>query len=422
MTDNIINKIEMEPQLLIQQQKEQPKLKQPQTQLEGINSIYNELGTLIRSKSTNDVRSLSSISSSSSNATSQSLSCTYEMQIEKQRLKERTHSLAAQLDEKKSLLKSYHKEFNTINAQYLRRKQQNVTTSSRIEDLKQDILFLKTKHEDEIAHSIEIEQSKIGVETELHDLSQKLFEEANALVLEEKKEKLILQQGHDQVKLELESINTELNMVQGELQTLREAIANQPEETTRTKSTHDDYTLRAKLDIAALHGIPQPLQINRETQRDTLLLQEFDTFIKSLKLTSFTRLNSLPFMKHCIRSDIAPCLKRMYTGICRYKEEFTFNQKQTKTSNMETLITVKRAITIVIMLLYLWERNERRNGNCRDRISSVISFYSWLRQLKVQDNKMDLNEAYEEFTRLRLQMLLSRMGALSCLLNHLQND
>ncbi|CAO0795786.1 unnamed protein product [Mucor circinelloides] len=474
MTDNLNDKGELESQ---------PELQEPQqthTQQEGINHLYNELGTLIKSNSTNDVSSLSSISSSSSNTTSQSMSCACkhwlvsmetkqcslcdaiappldQLQTEKQKLKQRIQSLKLQLDEQRSLLNSYQRDFDTLSAQYAQRKQQSDITKAKIESLQQDIHFLKTKHKDEIAHTLEIEQSKKGVEIELHDLSQKLFEEANALVLAEQKEKLILQQQHDQVKSQLENTQTELAAVQAELQTLREAMANQPQETTTAKTTHENYTLRAQLDMATLLAVPQPVEINPNIQKDGLLLQELDTFIKSLETTSMAKVNSLPFMKYCLKSDIEPCLKfgkattkRLLDAIlsktCLIEEcpqefiDMKKNQPPIKSKPKSRLWGFSSPAQVESTLPVLGcstcgkelEEGEDQmwrfrtsyfdewaliDGYCRDRINSVISFYTWLRRLKIQENKTELDEAYEELTRLQLQMLLSRMGALPCFLS-----
>ncbi|CAO3636660.1 unnamed protein product [Mucor fragilis] len=469
MTDNTRNTTELASQ---------PQLQEPQqthTQQEGINNLYNELGTLAKSNSTNDVSSLSSISSSSSNTTSQSMSCACkywlvsmetkycslcdaivppldQLQAEKHKLKQRIQSLNSQLDDQRSLLNSYKKDYDTLSAQYTQKRQQSDTTKASIESLQQDIHFLKTKHKDEIAHTLEIEQSKKGVEIELHDLSQKLFEEANALVLAEKKEKQILQQEHDQVKLQLENTQTELAAVQAELQTLREAMASQPQETTTAKTTHENYTLRAQLDMATLLGVPQPVEINPNIQRDGLLLHEFDAFIQSLEITSMAKVNSLPFMKYVIKSDIEPCLKfgkattkrlleAMLSKTCLIEEcpqEFIDMKKQQPPikakpksrlwgfssspmqQNESTALPILGCSTCGKELEegedQMWRFRTSYfdewaliDGYCRDRINSVVSFYTWLRRLKTQQtNKVELDEAYEEFTRLQLQMLLSR--------------
>lgn len=468
MTD-IADKAEPEPQPQLQE----PQPQQLQLQQEGINNIYSELGTLIKNNSINDISSLSSLSSSSTNSSTQSASCTCKhwlvstdtkycnlcddivplldgIQTEKHRLKERIQSLETQLDERQSLLKSYTKDFNTLDAQYIQRQQQSDTTTFKIESLRQDINFLKTKHMDEIAHTIEIEQSKKGVEIELHDLSQKLFEEANTLVLAEKKKKMILQLEHDQVKLQLENSQTELTAVQAELHTLREAMTNYPQEATTAKTTHENYMLRAQLDMATLLDVPQPVEINPNIQNDDLLLQEFGSFIKSLELTSISKLNSLPFMKYCLKSDIEPCLKfgkattkRLLDAIisktCLIQEcpqEFIDTKKKLppiKTKQKSRLwgfsSSSSPSIESTIPLLSCYtcgkelEEGEDQmwrfrtsyfdewaliDGYCRDRINSVIDFYTWLRRLKLNKKKMEVNEVYEEYTRLQLQMLLSR--------------
>jgi hypothetical protein len=487
----------------------------PEEQQKGIDSLYNPLETMIdvtsiKSNNTSDMKrsistlsiassiSNSSISSSSGSSNSSSTttrnkhnshntitsfisnndtSCTCnhflisldskhcsicdqlipqldQLEQEKSKLKEHVYSLQSQIEDKQSYHHMYIKDASLLQATYAKRQQRLHTTSQQIESLQEDIAIVQLKHKDEIAHASAIEQSKKGVETELHDLTQKLFEEANAMVLAEKQQKLQLQQQHDHVKFLLDQSETELSAVQAQLQTLRTAMAVQQQSTTTTNcnTTHENYILRAQLDMSSLLKHSQPIMI-QTVYRDDLLLDEFQQFIVSLPTVPLTKLASLPFMKLCLKSDIEPCLRFGPSPKITCKK--MIDAILAKTCFVETCPAgyLEKVKAMPVMPLKvktrLWDRfsaipnNDRlscqacgRISNddddeqetldwrfrisyfdewslidryCHDRIVSVIDFYTFVRQLRIGTFKeLDLQEVFAECSRLRLQMLLSR--------------
>lgn len=380
-------------------------------------------------------------------------------------LKDSTQYLKSQIEESDSVYNSYVRQYKTLSSQFEKRKDQLTTTTQQIESLKQDIEIVKTKHKDEIAHSIAIEQSKLGVETELHDLSKKLFEEANQMVNQEKEKKLKIQADHDHVKHQLEEAETELNQVETELKALRNRMADVQQEQQEPKSTHENFMLRAQLDMATMLHQRQPVEIQPTANGDDLLMQEFTQAMHALKSTSFSKVTSLAFMKHLMKVEIEPCLrlgprinyKKLLDPIlqktclfepCPYwfvKNEMTLQQQQpiapvkksslwdrlTSSSNNSSAEDLNDALRCYAChkLLDIDPETEEKQENiykfkttyfeewnlidsfCKDRIQSVIDFFNFLRRLKIMnDYELTLNQKllYEEYSRLQLQMLLSR--------------
>lgn len=381
-----------------------------------------------------------------------------QLQLEKSKLKELIYTLQSQIEDKQSFHHKSTKDVLLLQKTFATRQQQLKTTLEQIQSLQEDIAIVQLKHKDEIAHASAIDLSKKGVENELHDLTQKLFEEANAMVLAEKQQKLQLQQEHDHIKLLLDRSKTELSATQAQLQTLRTAMAVQQQNTTTTNSntTHENYILRAQLDMSSLLKHPQPIMI-QTAYRDELLLDEFQQFITSLPTVPLTKLASLPFMKLCLKSDIEPCLRFGPNPKITCKK--MIDSILAKTCFVETcpsgyLEKVKAmAVMPVKVKTRLWDRfststesipNDGRlscqacgrisnedddeqetlgwrfrisyfdewsliDKYCHDRIVSAIEFYTFIRELRVGTFKhMELHEIFAECSRLRLQTLLSR--------------
>lgn len=376
--------------------------------------------------------------------------------------KEKITSMKAQLDEKHSVLNYYKKEANTLNIQFTRRQSQILNMTNKIQSLHQDIEVVQLKHVDEIAHIKAIEHSKKLVENEMHDLTQKLFEEANSLVLKEKEEKLAIQTKHDKVKDDFESAESELKKVQSELQELRKDIAAKDQESQQLQpqsslstfiSTHENYLLRAQLDMASLQmDLTQPIEINpdyHEQVLDNLVMEEFKQFCIDIRVTGLSKLSTLSFMKSCIKSDIEPCLR--FGPSPKMSSKKIMDAILVKTCLIEPCppgfaeerINAAPKTEPPKPKIRLWERfsastpTEMSNccqacgrvleGNCwrfrisyfdewaladrycYERISSVIEFYSFLRKLKVKGyEEIGIFPAYQECTRLQLQMFLSR--------------
>lgn len=464
-----------------------------------IDNLYNQLeATMLKVKTNNQLkRSMSSLSSnstisssgSSNNSiinedldhiysTNRSCSCQYwlvssdsehcglcdqAIPIVKQQhedkilLKEQSLILDNQLAEKQALYKLYVTDIETLKQQHDKRQELLTNMTNKIESLCEDIEIVQLKHKDEIAHTIAIEQSKKLVEIELHDLTQKLFEEANNMVLVEKKEKLVIQLQHDKVNDQLKGVESQLTGVQAELKELRKDMTNQDLNLQQLNpqssfsafiSTHENYLLRAQLDMSTLLlDQSQPIEINQEYNQqvhDDAVVTEFQQFSESIKSIGLSKLYTLSFMKSCLKSDIEPCLR--FGPNPRISSKKILDAILVKTCLVEScppgFIQAPTKADSVKVKTRLWDRFSSSAQDypgcqacgrlidetqcwrfrisyfdewslidryCYDRITSVIEFYMFLRRLKTATAK-DGNkfELYQECSRLQLQMFLSR--------------
>lgn len=476
-----------------------------------INHLYNQLETMIKSEpqlkrsisSLSNHSTLSSSSSSSSGSNSSNISiinneqdsysttncscqywlvsndsehcglCDQVIPVIKQHqqnltnLKEQRIKTRNEFTEKQALYKAYHHDIQTLEAEYCRRQELVDAVTNQIQSLNEDIEIVQLKHKDEIAHTIEIEHSKKLVEIELHELTQKLFEEANNMILLEKKEKSIIQEQHDKVNLQLKSVETELSNVQTELGQVRNDMTEKDQDfscqqrlnrqsSSTVVSTHENYILRAQLDMSSLYSNQShQIEVNQDYHQqihDVTMVAEFKQFAESINSISFSKLMNLSFMKLCLKTDIEPCLrfgpnpklstKKILDAILVKSclvEPCPPGFLQEKLSLKKIDPTVKTR---------LWDRfSSSSNGNqeisgcqacgrsidesnetdcwrfrisyfdewslidkyCYHKIASVIEFYNFLRRLKAGTYKhMDIFILYQECSRLRLQMFLSR--------------
>ncbi|KAI8968329.1 hypothetical protein BDF20DRAFT_828111 [Mycotypha africana] len=365
-----------------------------------------------------------------------------------------------------SVLHKYNEEKKELQSQSDTYQQKLDDLNKKVESLKRDIKVVETKHLEEIAHTKAIEQSKKSVESELHDLTQRLFEEANALILTEKQEKLKLRESYDVAKIKLQQTENELNDVQGELYDLREAMSKKKEQDDCVEqlSTHENYLLRAQLDMSALMNHPQPVKIHAFQDSDAdysidhMLLKEFEQFVHTLQSqSSLAKLHSYPFMKYILKQDIEPCLKPVVTS--HYSHHYHHNPTTSIKKLLEAMLAKtcflefctpdymqqeiakrrKENQTVILDTKEIEHEQKEQpqdggmNNNrplnedmwkfrtsyfdkwslidrhCYSRIASVNELYMWIRKLQVGVyNHMKITEIYQEYTRLQLQMLISR--------------
>lgn len=402
-------------------------------------------------------------------------------QHQQERLQElgKIEKLKAEVAEKQAQYQLNQKELNSLQTKYTNAQQAVIEMTDKITSLTGDIEIVQLKHKDEIAHTIEIEHSKKLVEIELHDLTQKLFEEANRIVLVEKEEKLAIQLQHDKVDNELTEAEWKLKNVQLELDQLRKDMTEKDEELNFPSSqpqssrssfitTHENYLLRAQLDMSSLlkDDTPEPIEINDDYHQqvhDNTLLTEFQQFMDSIQSVSLSKLSTLPFMKLCMKTDIEPCLRfgpspkisaKKITDAILVK---TCLVEECPPSFLEEKIKALTArVEPVKVRTSLWDRFSSSSSNttttnttnsqggmtlacqacgrsidekydcwrfrisyfdewslidryCYDRIASVIEFYTFLRKLKIGAyNHVELFQVYQDCSKLKLQMFLSR--------------
>ncbi|KAI8339222.1 GDP/GTP exchange factor Sec2p-domain-containing protein [Chlamydoabsidia padenii] len=238
-------------------------------------------------------------------------------------------------------------------------KQLNVKTEAFLA-LQSDMEMLNDKYVDEIERVAEIQHSKDMVENELEDLSRRLFEEANGMVANEKREKHNLEVAQKHLENQLKETRDRLAAEQMQLQELRlkmEAMQDFENEHygNNNSNNNNNYTnnnynyingngndningnsnrnsdvslsvngsingvdstdARGIKDLAGL--FPDHLNNNNDQHQDmdpwpgldSMLLDEFADFVKLRTSVPLKKLHNIPFMKHCQLEDVDPCLR-----------------------------------------------------------------------------------------------------------------
>ncbi|OAD07275.1 hypothetical protein MUCCIDRAFT_138265, partial [Mucor lusitanicus CBS 277.49] len=96
--------------------------------------------------------------------------------------------------------------------------------TANFQALQNDMELLNDKYVDEIERVAEIQHSKDMVESELEDLSRRLFEEANGMVANEKREKYNLEVAQKHLENQLQETRDRLGAEQMQLKELRKRM------------------------------------------------------------------------------------------------------------------------------------------------------------------------------------------------------
>ncbi|KAI7907777.1 uncharacterized protein BX663DRAFT_557024 [Cokeromyces recurvatus] len=353
-------------------------------------------------------------------------------------------------------------------------------TSNNILSLQHDIKILETKCKEEATQVEKIQQSKENVKRELEDLTQRLFEEADSMIKVEKAEQHILQERNSKLRDELDSVQLELREAQDELKLIRKELERQNENnssyslespTSPPRFHNENHTLkmgkdsnvmdaytRAQVETLLMHGVEFGLQM--DTLEDDKTLMDFNDFIQLSQTTPLRKINSLKYMKYCIREDIEPCLrfgpnpkmasKKILDAIlvktCFVEEcpnGFVIEQAERQLKEEATATLWERFTTSSVFLgcqacgreikdlkarpdilkyrfrISYFDEWACIDRYCRDRLLAVIEFYTFIRYLRNGAYKhRSLHELYQQAIRLKLQMLLAKMGTLPVMLNN----
>ncbi|OZJ02991.1 hypothetical protein BZG36_03135 [Bifiguratus adelaidae] len=216
--------------------------------------------------------------------------------------------------------------------------------------LQKDIKILNEKYVDEIERVAEIQHSKDMVESELEDLSRKLFEEANGMVANEKRERRALEIAQRHLENQLRETQERLAAEQMQLTELREKLEQvdaaqaSPSENLATSANEkrasynvQDPMFRSQLHFAELFHIAPRTDKETSTGRDEsnqtdkpevesansasqvielvpttvdeVALAEFQEFVKTSASYPLSKIHSIPFMKNCLADDVDTCLR-----------------------------------------------------------------------------------------------------------------
>ncbi|CEP16426.1 hypothetical protein [Parasitella parasitica] len=327
--------------------------------------------------------------------------------------------------------------------------------TANFQALQNDMELLNDKYVDEIERVAEIQHSKDMVESELEDLSRRLFEEANGMVANEKREKYNLEIAQRHLENQLQETRDRLGAEQMQLKELRKRMEDMME--VEKSDMEVPKTPDHIKDITSLLAERMNLQEQKHAHIDAMMLDEFQEFVRTGTAVSLKKIHTIPFIKSCQDEDVEACLRfgpnsrlsarKMNEAIvlntCFIEESPQgFAEEQAKRAIGELPLKISGAKSL------MWERfssnNQatvfsgcqacgRNDGTalpyrfrisyfddwacidrfCRDRLVAVCEFYVLIRNIRqgLYSNR-SIPDLYHEAMRLRLQMFYARMGAL----------
>ncbi|KAI9020908.1 GDP/GTP exchange factor Sec2p-domain-containing protein [Phycomyces nitens] len=327
--------------------------------------------------------------------------------------------------------------------------------------LQGDMELLNDKYVDEIERVAEIQHSKDMVESELEDLSRRLFEEANGMVANEKREKYNLEMAQKHLENQLKETQERLGAEQMQLKELRLRMEDMVDVSSTDTSSLDSPKASSIMSSSTTTVTPNSTQ---SIGVDPILLEEFGNYVRTSSNVALKKLHTIPFMRNCQTEDVEPCLRfgpasrlsahkindAIVLNTCFIEEApFGFAAEQASRP-LDVPLKISASKTLI------WERFSSSNANqtghftgcqacgrpagplpyrfrisffddwacidryCRDRLVAVCEFYVFLRNVRQGlYSSRALPDLYHEAMRLRLQMFYARMGALPWSLRHL---
>jgi DNA repair exonuclease SbcCD ATPase subunit len=159
-----------------------------------------------------------------------------------------------------------------------------------IQVLRHDLTALNQKYILQIEQSDSAELEKQKVESEIEDLSRRLFEQANEMVSHEKRARYVAEKKQRQLEHRLEALAEDLKNEREQLNELRIKFEKEDEEEELVHPLEQRHP-----------HLPKSL--------DQKWLQLFTDFLKAACSHSLVSLHRLPFLKLCMEMDIEPCLR-----------------------------------------------------------------------------------------------------------------
>ncbi|KAL7329724.1 hypothetical protein PS15p_204773 [Mucor circinelloides] len=329
--------------------------------------------------------------------------------------------------------------------------------SLEIQELRQDLIRLNQKYVDQIDRMQTAEHAKHQVESELEDLSSRLFEQANQMVSDEKKARFHAERKITLLERELTCVYEELSNERAQLNELRGKL-HEP-------SVHP---------LDQLHSTPPQELLSPQVQHgistaaylDHGWLNLFKDFLTSAPKTPLEQIHKLQFMKQCLELDIEPCLrfgnnvkaggqftKRVLDAIlhqsCFIESETNFMKRfshdtAASTTTTAPLVVARRssfaqlasrfrpsssaAAAVVKPLcygcgaelqapLFRFRLKEQDTDSftidraCRDRLVAVCDFYVFIRHVRLGlQSQKTVQCLFRECVWLRLCMFWARSG------------
>ncbi|CAO3617460.1 unnamed protein product [Mucor fragilis] len=176
--------------------------------------------------------------------------------------------------------------------------------SQEIQELRQDLIRLNQKYVDQIERMQTAEHAKHQVESELEDLSLRLFEQANQMVSDEKKARFHAERKVTLLERELASVYEELGNERAQLNELRVKLHELPvHPLDQSPPAHQTPPLQESQLHQIHHGISTAAYL------DHGWLNLFEDFLILAPKTPLEHIHKLQFIKQCLELDIEPCLR-----------------------------------------------------------------------------------------------------------------
>lgn len=283
----------------------------------------------------------------------------------REEIKEYKNSLSLEKDKSRE----FEKNVNTLKKKSEELTEKLNATNQQYTSLQKDMQVLQQKLEQEKVDAEQAKKAKADLELELEDLSQKLFEEANGMVANEKREKYQIEIQYKHLQEELKSCREQLEAEELQLKELKLKMGDMEEQHQRDSrlgisslngsglfsegqssvgnEDDNDADKRASKDLAGLfiHEEESTISSTTENETDPLIMNEFKEFVDAGETIPIRKLHTISFMKNSLIEDVEPCLrfgpnsrlsaKKMYEAIalntCFIEEApYGFAQEQAK--------------------------------------------------------------------------------------------
>ncbi|KAG2236699.1 hypothetical protein BDF21DRAFT_333516 [Thamnidium elegans] len=248
-------------------------------------------------------------------------------QQKREEIKEYKNSLALERDQSKG----FEDELSKVKQQTKDLTTKLETTTNQYHSLQKDISILNQKYKNEQVETEKAKQAKKELENELEELSQKLFEEANGMVANEKREKHQIEIQYKHLQQELKHCKEQLEADEAQLRELKLKMGDMEDQRKRenrlsalsglysnnnnssedqqqqlsVQEENDETEQRASRDLASLFTQEE----YPEQQIDPIVLNEFEEFVKMENNVPIRKLHTIPYMKNSLIEDVEPCLR-----------------------------------------------------------------------------------------------------------------
>ncbi|ORX95082.1 hypothetical protein K493DRAFT_301669 [Basidiobolus meristosporus CBS 931.73] len=338
--------------------------------------------------------------------------------------------------------------------------------SSNPTQLQLDMQSLAEKLIAQTAIRGEIEHAKLQIETELEDLSARLFEEANKMVMDEKRLRVDAERKHAIAERQLTEVQELVNSQKEELEDLKSRLEQtagekDKESAERIKMAKERDELELALMDGSVTGSPRSSYRQSKNGSNRLSLSsirsdsaydsshsecddigdfeltfhlsdfrfdEFKEFIeapKNLKTMFVSK-----FMRRSIAEDVDPAMRFESCNVRGWFQQ----RKLTTATQSGTLIIETISPTPCVSSVHKNSCNlclhqirtplvyriryddfdcepKEICAFCRERLFSVCEFYTFIRLVHGGIIKGSLQRLYMEVARLRLKMFLGRIGS-----------